>query len=431
MNPVHIASANEKEAQDLGKILGEHFTVTFSLPSNRFGGLKGPSDILLFDQSFVEQLGLENVKKLLNGIHKPVVLLTSPTDIRMPIEATKLGLPFLVKQAGYHEVLRYTIEETLRDYRERAQLKRAVVALKYRVEELEQSASRPDAGSSQGDQREQITANILDHIVFVFKRGEINLPALPQLSIKFQNLVNKGSNLQEIGELLKQDIAISSKLISVSNSPFYRGISESTTMGQAIGRLGLKNTKRYVDAICNRGLYAAGNKKFVETMEKLWEHSLACAYPSQVLGLDLDNDAFTMGLLHDIGRLLLLQIIGELQKSKKLGENLAPSEFEETLVSYHGKFGAALLKKWKFSDSFSQVASFHDNLENADAPSNDLMVVNLGNLIVKSMGYDNGSPEEIDLGNALSFRHLGLDITMMDEIKSRIEAYVEEMKGLL
>ncbi len=77
-----------------------------------------------------------------------------------------------------------------------------------------------------------------------------------------------------------------------------------------------------MDVVTYRALYTTKNEKFLELLDKLWEHSLSCAYASQAtseaLKLELPDDAFTLGLLYDIGKLVLLQAVGELQMGKKL-----------------------------------------------------------------------------------------------------------------
>jgi len=277
-------------------------------------------------------------------------------------------------------------------------------------------------------------SGIIEEIIFRFKRGEINLPSPPQISIKFKEMINKGANLQEIGDLLKQDAAISFKLISVANSVYYRGVVEKKTVGQAVSRLGLNTTRQYVEAISNRALYTTTNKKFVELIEKLWEHSLSCAYASQivseVLKLKLECDAFTMGLLHDIGKLILLQVFGELEIKGKLGEEVSKVELLNDLDTHHGKFGVALLKRWQFSNGYLQIAMYHDNLDDADPISKDLLVVHFANLLVKSMGYDLGQQAEIDLEDAESTGVLRLESTMIDEIKDQVKGRMEEMGGI-
>ncbi|MBE9547496.1 MAG: HDOD domain-containing protein, partial [Proteobacteria bacterium] len=236
-------------------------------------------------------------------------------------------------------------------------------------------------------------ASIGKEILSRLKRGKIDLPSLPQITVKFREMVNKGANLHEVAEFLKQDMAITSKLISVSNSAYYRGVSENKTLGQAISRLGLDTTRKYVEVISNRSLYVTTNKKFSESIEKLWEHALACAYASQIvseiLRLKLSEDAFTLGLLHDIGKLILLRIYSEFEKE------IDKTEMSKSLDVYHCEFGAILLKTWEFSDRYVQIAMCHDNLEKANPVSKELLVVHFANLLVKSMGYDQGEQTEI------------------------------------
>jgi putative nucleotidyltransferase with HDIG domain len=276
--------------------------------------------------------------------------------------------------------------------------------------------------------------SIIKEIISRFKRGEVNLPSVPHIDIKFKEMIDKGANLQEVAELLKQDVAISFKLISVANSVYYRGAAENKTVGQAVNRLGFDTTRQYVEAISNRTLYNTDNKKFVGLLEKLWEHSLSCAYASQivseVLKLKLRDDAFTMGLMHDIGKLVLLRIFAEMEMSDKLGEELSGVELLDDVDTHHSKFGAAILRRWDFSSGYVQIAMYHDNLEEAYSVSKELMVVHFANLLVKSMGYDLGQQVEIDLEDAESMRFLRLNSTMIGEAKGQVKERMEEMRGV-
>ena len=248
-------------------------------------------------------------------------------------------------------------------------------------------------------------------------------------------MVNKGAPIQEIADLLQQDLAISSRLLSVTNSVYYRGVIENKNVSQAISRLGIRTTMQYVDVIANRSLYISKNKKFVEFIENLWEHSLSCAYASQILSealkIQLPDDPFTMGLLHDIGRLILIQVVAELEMKGKLGNEIDKEDFFKMLDEYHGKFGAAILKKWKFSTRYHQVAMFHDDLEGADPISKGLLVVHFANLLVKSMGFDQGQSVEIDLEKVDSFRILKLNPKVIDEVKEQVEGVMKEMRRYL
>ncbi len=316
----------------------------------------------------------------------------------------------------------------------RRQAKQAAVSQKEQGSVSEQSVGKLGKEDVPAPSSETAT-RIFEQIVVVFKRGEIDLPSHPHISTRFNELVNNGANLHEIGYLLRQDVAISSKLIAVSNSAYYRGVTENRTLEHAVGRLGFTTTKQYVDAICNRGLYMTKNSRFSKYMEQLWEHSLACAYASQAvekaLRLQLPDDVFTLGLMHDIGKLLLLQAVGELQKRNKLAKDVDKADVFNTIEAHHGRFGAALLKKWSFSDTFVQVAIHHDHLENAGSVSKEVLIVNLANLVVKSIGYSPGGASEIDLEGSESARVLKMEPKGIAEVKDHTEQMMEEMKGHL
>jgi putative nucleotidyltransferase with HDIG domain len=444
MKLVLIATTDSQEAQKISEILPKDQKAAIVESSKMLGSLIDESAMVIVDYGFYEQLGMDFFKDLLKNPHPPFLMLAPPDDTQTMVEIMETGIGYIPKVPDYQNLLRLTASDMLSQIHENEQLKQTVLTLENRLKELGSAPSEEAAGPEEEPSPEpephEPDAKILNEIVFVFKRGEIELPTLPQMSIKFQEMMNKGANLQDIGKFLKQDMAISSKLISVSNSAYFRGVSESKNLGQAISRLGLKTTKQYVDTICNRSLYATKNKKFLKHLERLWEHSLACAYGSQIiaesLALSLESDIFTLGLLHDIGKLLLLQVIGDLQINKKIGDEVENSELLNTIDLHHGKFGAALLKKWRFSEDFAKVAAYHDNLELSKSISKDLLVVHLANLMVKSMGYSMDDPEdgpqnEIDLEEAESARHLGLDATMIDEFQNKVSEFMEEFGNLL
>ncbi|MBN1107066.1 MAG: HDOD domain-containing protein [Deltaproteobacteria bacterium] len=366
----------------------------------------------------------------------PIVLLTNPQNGKGIGELMdQVGASgCIVRTGAYLEVLNYTVKRAVAEARDKEMMRQALFTLKERNTDLErrlkESGRREDV--PEGDSLQASPGDILQEIVFVFKRGEIDLPTHPKMSHKFRELIEKGAGLQEIANLLKQDAALSSKLISISNSPYYRGFTMHKTLEQAIGRLGLNTTKRYADVILHRALFATKNRSILGILEMLWEHSLACAYASQgiseSLNLVLSEDPFTLGLLHDIGKLVLLQTIGELQRQKKLGENVDRGEILSTLTLYHGKFGASLLKLWKFSIEYILVASHHDSLEKADPITKALLIVHAANLLARSMGYDLGEDQETDVFGADSVRLLGLEPDAIPEIVDRVKREMEQVR---
>ena len=443
MKSVLIANTNPAEAGVLKGILGREYNVTILKSPHEGLHRLDAWDLILLDHNFTEHSGLDFLLNVLKDHHLPILILTELDDVDATMEAMRIGaFNYIVKVNDYRGILNFSVREAIEKFNDHVRMKQTILDLKKEVAALKAhlggtgTAHPGDAGTAKPKQTRLPTQpkakpSVIEDIIGRFRRGEINLPSLPHITTQFREMINEGRSLQEISSLLKQDIAISSKLISVSNSAYYQGIVENKNVDQAVGRLGLSVTKQYVEVICNRALFTTENKKFVAIMEKLWEHSLACAYASQILSdtlrLGLSEEVFTMGLLHDIGKLVLIQAVSELDIEGKLSGEEDGRTTITTLNKFHGKVGSALLRKWKFSTEYVQVALHHDNLKPVDHVPKKLLIVHFSNLLVKAMGYTLATPTAIDLESSESNRVLGLDSDRIARIK---EAVTERMEGV-
>jgi HD-like signal output (HDOD) protein/FixJ family two-component response regulator len=277
-----------------------------------------------------------------------------------------------------------------------------------------QPAPSPAAGQSLFEQ-------ILDKL----RAGKINLPSFPSIPMKFRRLMKQGAPSSAIAELLKQDIAISSKLIRMSNSVFYRGRQPNNTIEGAIGRLGLAATEQLVNVLCSRTMFKFRKEQYRRRFEILWTHSLACAYASEIVavhkGYDFWDEAFNMGLFHDIGRLGLLQIISDLAESEYYSEKIDSQSIEETLDQHHSKFGAGILNKWEFQQGYATIAEWHHEVQSAPDDSPALWVVHLANCIASSIGYgSSGQDESMDANATESASCLKISDSTIQEIQEQV-----------
>jgi HD-like signal output (HDOD) protein len=203
------------------------------------------------------------------------------------------------------------------------------------------------------------------HLFKLLQQGKLSLPSQPDIFIEFRKLLSRQASGAEMADLLKQDASVSFKLISVSNSPQYKGVSENTTVEQAIGRLGMAATRKYVYLICGRAMYSVLSRHYDEMIKEVWRQSVVCAHACEVLSESLDLkagvDPFTLGILHDIGKLALIQFVDKLEQNQTLPSQIDEEELSGTLNLHHGRFGEALLKRWGFSKDFTQVARLHPN----------------------------------------------------------------------
>jgi HD-like signal output (HDOD) protein len=134
-----------------------------------------------------------------------------------------------------------------------------------------------------------------------------------------------------------------------------------------------------MEIIANRRIYTPNNSRFSGLIEKLWTHSLSCVFSAEfiinLLHLRLDQDAFTLGSTHDIGKLVLIQVIGKLERKGRLIQRIETDKLINTLEAYHEKFGAVLLKRWWFNSVFRDVAMYHDYFESVKEYSQEYICV--------------------------------------------------------
>lgn len=267
---------------------------------------------------------------------------------------------------------------------------------------------------------------VADEVIKRIKSGECALPVLPELATKVEALFQQADvDLGELVKLVQTDPGITSKLISISNSTQYRGLSEIKGLDKAIARIGLKMSQNYVLVLSKRGLFKVNTPGYEALLNQVWQHSLATAACAQALAQKLalnDPDSYyTMGLLHDIGKLLLLQTFADIAQKRT---DASEQQCLDLMDRYHGEFGAVLLAKWKFPGDYQQVALHHDDLSKVAQPNNALTVVALANLIAIQNGFKAASRPV----NAGDIQQLGQQLragaSMIEAVTQQMSAYM-------
>jgi len=310
----------------------------------------------------------------------------------------------------------------------------AFVIKPFKVETIIKTLTKSNLKSklSSDAQGEEKTVNPIDIILRRLETGKIKMASLPDVSMKLNEMAKKGLDLKMIGDLIRKDMAITAKIMSVSNSAYYGAASKTKTVDEAVSRIGLHATKQYVDAICNQKLFVIDDPKYVKFAEKLWEHSLHCAIASQsvvnLLELELKADAFSIGLLHDFGKMFLLQMTAELEKKGALGGKVDLLALFSSMEKHHNVIGARALKQWKFSGEYVDGALFHDNLEKKDSPSQQLLVLHFANELTKNMLKREEDDSDTNLAELESALILKITPEMIVKIEKKIETQLPLFK---
>lgn len=271
---------------------------------------------------------------------------------------------------------------------------------------------------------------IFAKIIQDFSAGKIVPPVMPQVVRDVQSIIKQSnSTAEDVAAVIERDPVISLKLLSVANSPVYRGVQEIRNVKEAIPRMGLKETFNIVIAIASKSIYETDRVQFRILMDKLWVHSLACAYGSKLIAehlkLDDSEKFFLMGLVHDIGKSLLLKAFTEISRKKNIDFEVVQGNIQQG----HLSMGGVLLQRWGFDDIFIKVVSKHEGDELSPETEKEILVIHLANILTRTIGFSLFD-EEVDLNELNSAKFLKMDADILGQIGEEVKGIIQDIAHL-
>ena len=171
-------------------------------------------------------------------------------------------------------------------------------------------------------------------------------------------------------------------------------------MRDAISRLGTKRIFQMVLCMSVAPLVRTPVRGYDLGADKLWEHSVAVAICTEKLAAKrrpmCQPHAFTAGLLHDVGKVLLGTFVDvDDQPIKELVEldNLTFNEAERMVLGVdHAEVGAHLLEKWSLPGDVAAVTRWHHLPSEVDGELSDLVdLVHVADVICLDCGWGMGT----------------------------------------
>ncbi len=281
------------------------------------------------------------------------------------------------------------------------------------------------------NQEKSFIDTLKEHVI----SGKAQLPPFDRTGLAIQQEMAKPDpDMQVIETQILRDPALTSQLLKVANSTFYRGMVEVTTVRNAIVRLGLAEVSNLVTMLTQKKTFAAQAPFIRDYMNQLWLHSVACALGAKWIAKECRlpskmNEAFFAGLMHDIGKAFLLLAIADLKTSGQLGESVPQSFIEEVLDTLHQALGAQLLKTWNLPEIYCTVARHHHD---DDMPDRDvvLLMVSLANKALAKAGIGIVHTPDVDLATSPEAIQLDLSEIKVAELELTIEDYVAFIKDV-
>jgi HD-like signal output (HDOD) protein len=198
------------------------------------------------------------------------------------------------------------------------------------------------------------------------------LPPLPTLVTRVLDMLSDpGADIKAIETMIGKDQSLVSKLIKISNSVLYGGLHRVESLQQALTRLGAKTTRSLVVSASMQAYFFKGNPGMQTWGQMLWQHAAECGLAARRIavaaGYDDAEKAYVGGVLHDIGKLVLLLVdadsyrqIQNLKKREALPDYVAE---QKVIGTDHMEIGDLLMEKWRMPESAKVCVKFHHPIE--------------------------------------------------------------------
>ena len=196
-----------------------------------------------------------------------------------------------------------------------------------------------------------------------------SFPTIPSLYLEVLNLLRSPSaTTEDVGEIIAKDMAMMTKLLQVINSAYFGLPRRITDPAEAVGIMGFETVKSLVMSVKFLSQYNTLKPGYF-SLDRLWQHSTDVARTARELVLldtndrSLAADAFTAGLLHDLGKVVLAanfddQYNGAHSLARK--QHIPLWEIEKEIFGAgHGEIGAYLFGLWGMPLPILEAAAFH------------------------------------------------------------------------
>lgn len=215
-----------------------------------------------------------------------------------------------------------------------------------------------------------------------------SIATLPQVMTRIMAVVTDGkSSAKDLAKEIRTDQALTSKILKISNSAYYGFYRKIVNIEDAVVVLGFKEIRSLALAVTVYGLFDEGKNVFFNR-KYFWRHCVITAVLSEMLSEpypEQQAQAFTAGLLHDLGRAILDQYFPEewkviCREVEQRRQHWLPVE-RELIGTDHGEIGYWVAERWSFPQGLTECMRFHHEPLRAEVSPRLTAIVHLADLL--------------------------------------------------
>lgn len=226
-----------------------------------------------------------------------------------------------------------------------------------------------------------------------------DMPALPHVVLRVMELTDDpNSTAQDINAVLNQDQGMTAKVLRMANSAFYGFPRRIATVTDATLFLGFKTVRSIVMAASVSDILSKEMEGYALAPGELWRHSQCVAMAARQIAKRnksaLTDLAYTAGLLHDIGKVILNDTVKESYHEvveMACEQNIPFMDAENEVLGFnHAMIGSKLAEKWNLPPELVEAIAFHHNPEKAQVNKNVTAIVHVADAVCMAMGIGIG-----------------------------------------
>lgn len=269
-----------------------------------------------------------------------------------------------------------------------------------------------------------------------------DIATLPEVTIKIIQIVEDAkSTARDLHDVIKNDPALSVKVLKVVNSAFYGLPGQVASVDRAIILLGLSAVKNIAIAASIARLFKGKRISEQFSASDLWRHSVAVAVAAHDIAAVSPNPAmpdeiFVAGMIHDIGMMVERQAFPDefaevINLCASSGDSFLECE-RQIIGADHQAFGVGLTTKWKFPRHLRAAVGFHHNPDTLRVELRNMAtLIHVADVVCcqEQIGfYLTAQGGEI---TEQMYESLGITPEQLDEIRATLEEKIAEAETAL
>jgi HD-like signal output (HDOD) protein len=261
-----------------------------------------------------------------------------------------------------------------------------------------------------------------------------DLPPMPQVAQKAREIIAKpSSSFSSLAKVIETDQAIVTRILKIANSPYYGLSGKVSSVQHASVVLGVKTLMEILNLACSSEILGKTLEGYDLDAGELWAHSLAVAAGSQIIARkvnpSLEQDAFSAGLIHDSGKIILDPYLVERKDAFKAFVNEGNETFlnaERNLLGFdHAELASEACELWHIP---SQIAFAIRHHHDPTPSKGDILsfIVHMADAIALMSGIGSGIDGMLYYMHKDAMTLLKLNMDDMTAIMGQIADYVDK-----